>query len=243
MTKYQDFSGFLASRRTTRDFASTPVDPKLVEALINDGLTAPSWSNTRPFLVGIATGEKRDRISQDMLSRWWVLAGARSGGLVQKIKLVFTPKAWPISDYDMLNAYPKELLPRSRRVGKELYALLEVARGDKQARDEHWALNYKFFNAPTVLFVFIHKKLDVFAANDAGLFAENLMLSAHNQGLGTCAQGAVGLWRSAVRREFKVPKGYKLVYGIAVGYPTDHKVNTFQAHRITAEEITISSAE
>ncbi|MFM6980413.1 MAG: nitroreductase [Micrococcales bacterium] len=243
MSKYPDFSAFLASRRTTRDFASTPVDAKLIESLINDGLTAPSWSNTRPFMIAVATGEQRDRISADMLSRWWVLAGARSGGLIQKIRFAFTPKAWPISDYDMLNAYPKELLPRSRRVGKELYSLLGVARGDKKARDEHWALNYKFFNAPTVLFVFIHKKLDVFAANDAGLFAENLMLSAHAQGLGTCAQGAVGLWRSAVRKEFKVPKGYKLVYGIAIGYATDEKVNTFQANRIAAQEVIISSAE
>jgi nitroreductase len=139
----------------------------------------------------------------------------------------------------MIAAYPKELQPRSRKVGKELYGLLGVARGDKVARDEQWANNYKFFGAPVEVFVFIHKSLHVFAANDAGLFAQNLMLSAHARGLGTCAQGAVAIWSNAIRKEFNVPKGYKLIYGIAIGHPTKDKVNGFRAERLNPSEITI----
>lgn len=239
VSEIKDFSAFLASRRTTRDFLPTPVAPEVIEALITDGLTAPSWSNTRPFMVAVASGEKRDRISADLLERWYLLAGFRSGGLREKLRFLFNPKAWPISDYPMIAAYPKVLQPRSRKVGKDLYGLLGVARGDKKARDEQWAANYRFFGAPVELFVFVHKGLDVFAANDAGLFAENLILSAHARGLGTCAQGAVALWRSAVDKEFDVPADYKLVYGIAIGYASDAKVNTFRAERLPANEITI----
>jgi len=235
------FSDFIASRRSTRDFLPTPVDPKVIDALITDGLTAPSWSNTRPYMVAVATGDVRDRISADLLERWDAAAGLRSGSLSQKIKFFFSPKAWPQSDYPMIAAYPQELQPRSRKVGKELYALLGVGRGDKVARDEQWANNYKFFGAPVEVFVFIHKSLHVFAANDAGLFAQNLMLSAHARGLGTCAQGAVAIWSNAVRKEFSVPKGYRLIYGIAIGHPTNDKVNGFQAERIDSAEITIAA--
>jgi nitroreductase len=235
----KDFRKFLASRRSTRDFLPTAVDPKLVEELITDGLTAPSWSNTRPYMVAVAQGEVRDRISDDLLRRWDAAAGLRSGGWLDKVKFAFRPYAWPQSDYPMIAAYPQELQPRSRKVGKELYGLLGVARGDKKARDEQWANNYKFFGAPVEIFVFIHKSLSVFAANDAGLFAQNLMLSAHARGLGTCAQGAVAIWSNAVRREFDVPKDYKLIYGIAVGYPSKDKVNGFQAERLPAGDITI----
>jgi nitroreductase len=63
------------------------------------------------------------------------------------------------------------------------------------------------------------------------------MLSAHARGLGTCAQGASALWAKPVRDEFKVPKQYKLLYGIALGYPSDHSVNSFQAERIDIENI------
>jgi len=235
----KEFRHFLASRRSTRDFLPTLVDTTVIEELITDGLTAPSWSNTRPYMVAVVSGEVRDRISADMLRRWDAAAGLRSGGILDKIKFLFRPDAWPQSDYPMISAYPKELQPRSRKVGKELYGMLGVARGDKKARDEQWANNYKFFGAPVEIFVFIHKGLDVFAANDAGLFAQNLMLSAHARGLGTCAQGAVALWSNAVRAEFDVPKDYKLVYGIAVGYPSKDKVNGFQAERLPAADITI----
>jgi nitroreductase len=241
MIKSKDFSEFLASRRTTRSFKSDPVDPKLIEELLVDGLTAPSWSNTRPFMVAVATGDVRDRISQDMLERWSVGSGMTSGSLKDKIKFFLTPKAWPISDYPIMKPYPKSLQPRARRVGKELYGMLGVARGDKKARDAQWAKNYEFFNAPVEIFVFIHKGLSVFAANDAGLFAENLMLSAHAKGLGACAQGAVAIWPKAVHRDFNIPEGYKLVYGIAIGYPDDAEVNSFQAHRIGPEEIKLAA--
>lgn len=237
----ENFSDFLASRRTTRDFLPTEVSDALVQQLITDGLTSPSWSNTRPIMVGVASGEQRHRISEDLLQRWSLLAGFRSGNWAAKFRFLLSPKAWPISDYSMLKPYPKSLQPRSRRVGKELYGLLGVGRGDASARDAQWANNYRFFGAPTVIFVFIHKDLSVFAANDAGLFAENLMLSAHSRGLATCAQGAVAMWRSAIHREFEVPKGYKLVYGISVGYASDHFVNGFGAHRLEPEEITLKS--
>lgn len=233
------FSEFLASRRSTRDFKSTPVPDALIEKLLSDGLTAPSWSNTRPFMVAVASGEVRERISREMQRRWWLLAAARAKGIAGKIKLLLHLEAAPRADYNMFKPYPKSLQPRSRRVGKELYAALGVGRGDKKARDEQWARNYEFFGAPTELFIFIHKDLDVFAASDAALFAENLILSAHAHGLGTCAQGAAGMWPSIVRKEFKVPAGYKLLYGIAIGYASDHPVNKFGAHRIGPDEIRI----
>lgn len=242
MINPKDFSAFLASRRSTRDFLSKPIDQGVIEELITDGLTAPSWSNTRPYLVAVASGEVRDRISADMMRRAVVLTGFRIGTLADKIKFLFTPKAWPISDYNMLNAYPVELQPRARRVGKELYGLIGVLRGDKKAREAQWMKNYEFFGAPVELFVFVHKGLGMFAANDAGLFSENLMLSAHARGLGTCAQGAAALWADAIRREFRVPAGYKLLYGIAVGYPSDSLINTFGADRLPAAEITMPLA-
>ena len=60
----EQWQEFVASRRTTRDFLSTPVPDELIDQLLTDAMTAPSWSNTRPYLVGIAKGEQRDRIAK-----------------------------------------------------------------------------------------------------------------------------------------------------------------------------------
>ena len=147
--------------------------------------------------------------------------------------------SWTSRPYALAAAFTfSELQQQANRLSNAL-AALGVGRGDKKARDEQWARNYEFFGAPTELFIFIHKDLDVFAASDAALFAENLILSAHAHGLGTCAQGAAGMWPSIVRKEFKVPAGYKLLYGIAIGYASDHPVNKFGAHRIGPDEIRI----
>jgi nitroreductase len=130
-------------------------------------------------------------------------------------------------------------LPRAQRVGKEMLGSMGVARGDVAGRNASWARNYEFFGAPTELFIFSHKSLGKFAANDAGLFVQNLMLSAHARGLGTCAQGALSTWENVVRGEFEIPNGYGFLYGIAIGYPSDAPINDFGANRLDIEEIVI----
>jgi nitroreductase len=230
-------SYFLASRRSTRDFLPTPVPEEIINQILTDALTAPSWSNTRPFKIAVATGDVRDRISGEFLSRWTVLSRIMRKGLKNKVRLIYSRYGLPTSNRTIVKPYVAELKPRAQRVGKELYELFGVKRGDRDARDKQWGKNYSFFGAPVEMFIYIHKSLHVYAASDAGLMMENLMLSAHGHGLGTCAQGAVNIWDDVVRKEFDIPKDYRLLCGMAIGYPSDSPVNSFKAHRIGADDV------
>lgn len=234
----KELSAFLASRHTTRDFFPTPVPPEIIEQIITDGLTSPSWSNTRPIMVAVATEDVRDRISKEYLARWEIVAPIRSSKWGQ-FKLLFTRRGLPTSNAMIAKPYVPELLPRAQRVGAELFGHMGIDRKDRKARDAAWARNYEFFGAPVELFIFTHTSLGKFSANDAGLFVMNLMLGAHARGLGTCAQGAVSAYDDIVRSEFNVPKGYQLLYGISLGYPSDNKVNDFAANRLKPAEIII----
>ena len=235
------FSDFLASRRSTRDFKSDPVSQDLIEDILRDALTAPSWSNTRPFKVAIATGETRDRISAEFRERWELLSEAMSAGILGKVKLLLRRRGLPTSNRSIVRPYVPELKPRAEQVGRELYGLLGIQRGDKKARNEQWGKNYDFFGAPVELFIYIHKSLHIYAASDAGLMMENLMLSAHARGLGTCAQGAVNIWDDVIRKEFEIPKQYRLLSGLAIGYPSAAAINDFKAHRLKPSEIIFKS--
>ena len=211
-------SEFLASRRSTRDFITDkPVPQELLNQILVDALTAPSWSNTRPFKIAIATDDVKDRISHEFLNRWEALAKGRNGGLIAKLKLISTRYGLPTSNRLSAKSYVAELKPRAFRVGKEMYEAIGINRKDRKARDDQWAKNYEFF----------------------GLMLENLMLSAHAYGLGTCAQGAVVIWDDVIRKEFDVSKDYRLLTGLAIGYPTDAPINSFGAHRIDPSEITL----
>jgi nitroreductase len=161
-------------------------------------------------------------------------------GFIHKLRIIYSRYGLPTSNRSIAKPYPAELKPRSERVGRELYELFGVKRGDRTARDQQWAKNYSFFGAPVELFIYIHKSLHIYSASDAGLMMSNLMLSAHSHGLGTCAQGAVAIWNDAVRREFDISKDYRLLCGIAIGYPSDSPVNSFQAHRIDVEEMVVT---
>ena len=235
----QWISEFLASRRSTRDFLSTPVPDEILDQILTDSLTAPSWSNTRPFKVAIATGEVRDRISGEFLSRWSVLSQIMRKGIRNKLRLIYSRYGLPTSNRSIVKPYVAELRPRAQRVGKELYELFGVKRGDRTARDAQWGKNYSFFGAPVELFIYIHKSLHIYAASDAGLMMQNLMLSAHAHGLGTCAQGAVNIWDDVIRKEFDISKDYRLLCGLAIGYPSDAPVNSFQANRIDVSEMVV----
>ena len=89
------------------------------------------------------------------------------------------------------------------------------------------------------LFVFTHKSLGKYSASDAGLFMQNLILSAHSKGLGTCPQGAVAVWEDAVRKEFEISRNYSLLCGICLGYPSEEKINSFNANRPKPSEIMV----
>ena len=230
-------SQFLASRRSTRDFLPTPIPQEILDQILTDALTAPSWSNTRPFKIAIATDEVRDRISGEFLSRWAVLSRIMRKGMKNKLRLIYSRYGLPTSNRMIVKPYVPELRPRAQRVGKELYEIFDVKRGDRDARDKQWGKNYSFFGAPVEMFIYIHKSLHVYAASDAGLMMENMMLSAHGHGLGTCAQGAVNIWDDVVRKEFDIPKDYRLLCGMAIGYPSDSPVNSFKAHRIGVDEV------
>ncbi|MDG2497117.1 MAG: nitroreductase [Aquiluna sp.] len=231
------FKAFAASRRTTRDFLPTAVPEDLIDKLIADAMTAPSWSNTRPFMVGIASGERRDRISKEFLNRWQAASGALSPGIWGKLKLAITRYGLPKSDYKVFRPYPKDLKPRQQKVGADLYGHIGIKREDHEARQAQWGRNYDFFGAPVSLFIFTHSGLGEYSVSDAGLFMQNLMLSAHANGLGSCAQGASALWAEPVRKEFQIPKDYKLLCGIAIGYPSTDMVNDFQAERLPIQDI------
>jgi len=57
--------------------------------------------------------------------------------------------------------------------------------------------------------------------------------------LGTCPQGAVAVWEDAVRKEFDISKNYSLLCGICLGYPSENKINSFNANRPKPSEIIV----
>ena len=187
-------------------------------------------------MIAVASGEVRNRVSAEFMKRWEIASKARNSKWAL-LKMLLTRYGTPTSNLIIAKPYTPDLLPRAQRIGAALFGHMGIDRKDRAARDASWARNYEFFGAPVELFIFAHKSLGKFSANDAGLFVMNLMLSAHARGLGTCVQGALGIYEDIVRKEFEVPNEYGLLYGVALGYPSDSIANTFKAPRFSPNDI------
>jgi len=77
-----------------------------------------------------------------------------------------------------------------------------------------------FYHAPALLII-LAKSSGTQPAEDCCLAAENLMLAARNEGLGTCWIGFARPWLDlpATKTELKLPEHYHVVAPIVLGYP------------------------
>jgi nitroreductase len=234
------FSELAASRRSARSFLPTPIPAAVLDQVLQDANAAPSWSNTQPYRLAVASGAVRDRLSAELCTLYDLGMAAQKQGLVGKLKLLATRKGLPDGDFSTLFKYPADLQPARQKTGHALYELLGIGRKDSAARERQMRRNMEFFDAPTALFLFVHKGLHEYAVLDAGIYLQTLMLSAHAHGLATCAQGALATWGSPVRAAFDVPAHYKLLCGVSIGYASGDKVNQFNPGRRDAAGTMIS---
>lgn len=230
----------LRDRRSIRDFSSREVSAELIDAVLDDARWAPSWSNTQPYKIALATGDLKERIKARLLARYDAATKLQRGGALGRLAAFLTrSKALPDGDFDTRFEYPAELVPRRRATGFGLYSVLGIAREDHAARHRQLRRNFEFFGAPVVLFIFVRQELGAYSVLDAGIFLQSLMLSAQARGLGTCAEGALATWAGPVREAFAVPPAYKLLCGVALGWPSDHVVNAYNPGRAEVAEMLI----
>lgn len=235
-----EFKDVMARRHSVRAFSDKPVSDELLRQLLETATSAPSWSNTQPYQIAVAKGAVLADLRETLPPMFDELVALARGSKFQQIKAKLTNEGMPDGDFRPITNYPKDLQPRRNATGQKLYEMLGIERGDKLGRHQQMRENFRFFNAPVALFVFVHEGLDVYSPLDAGLFLQSLMLAATDAGLGTCAQGALALWRSPLEKHFDIPEHYKLLCGLSLGYENEGEaINQFKPDRAPLEELLI----
>lgn len=227
----------LYTRRSIRQFQNRDIPAEVLQRVVESALQAPSASNAQPYRIAIATGKVRDAIRQELSAKYTKAVKVQRMPLPLKIVNGITAGVLPDGDYNPDVKYPKELKQRKVECGMGLYETLGIDRSDRQARDEQMQRNFEFFDAPAAIFVFANDALGRYAALDAGIFMQSLMLAAVEEGLGTCSQGALAIWGSPIRKQFKIEDGYKLLCGMSIGYPAEHKVNGYKPSKRSFESV------
>ncbi|NIJ40545.1 nitroreductase [Parvibaculum indicum] len=204
----------IRSRKSVRAFKPDPVPRELMEEILELASRAPSGTNIQPWKVHVVAGDVRDRLVAE------VMAHRENDPHDAKAEFPRTSKR------------KEPYTGRMRTLGKEMYGLLGIPKGDKAANWRQWGRNYEFFDAPVGLIFTIDKDLDAMSFLDIGIFMQTLMLAAKARGLDTCSQGAWNNFWSVTRRVLDVPDDEYIIAGMSLGYADESQpVNTLVAER------------
>ena len=208
----------IKTRRSYRAYKGTPIPFEVMDSVLEAAGRSPSFTNTQPWEIAVVSGGKKDDLSRILCD-------------------LVDSKAPANPDIPMPTLWPEDLERRSRDHGARRFRALGIERENEQLRNQLRLMNFKFYGAPSVVFVFMDSSLTSWSIFDAGLFAQSLCLAAHSVGLGTCLQAALASYPDAVRQFLGLRKTKQLVIGISIGYPDfAAKINTYQSTRIGLNE-------
>lgn len=192
----------ITSRRSVRAFLPTPVPDATVREILEVASRAPSGTNTQPWKVHVLTGAARQRLSD-------------------AIRAAYDDPAERAQHSEEYDYYPREwaspYIDRRRKIGWDLYGLLEIGKTDKDKMHAQHGRNYAFFDAPVGLIFTIDRIMAQGSWLDYGMFLENIMIAARGRGLDTCPQAAFTQFHRVIRRELALGDHEMVVCGMALG--------------------------
>lgn len=210
----------LESRRSTRGFKPTPITQDTIRTILHAAGRSPSYTNSQPWEVAVVMGQKRDALSRIL----YELAEAGTPSNADEP----APTNWPMA-----------IAQRAKEHGARRFEALGVGRDDIGRRNEFRLMNFKFFDAPCVIFIFMDESLGPWSTMDMGIFIQSLSLAAQGMGLATCMQASLANYPDAVREFLDMPSSKKLLVGISLGAPDeDAPLNIYRSERQEVDAFT-----
>jgi nitroreductase len=193
----------ITTRRSLRAFLPTPVPRVSIEAILSVAARSPSGTNTQPWKVYVLTGDAKTSLSR-------------------KIQAAFNDPAEREKHTEEYAYYPTEwkspFIDRRRKVGWDLYGLLDIAKTDKARMHAQHGRNYDFFDAPVGLMFTIDRVMRQGSWLDYGMFLQSIMVAARGRGLDTCPQAAFMQFHRIISEHIGAPGNEQVVCGMSLGF-------------------------
>lgn len=215
------FECLLASakaRYSCRAFATTVVPLADIKRMLEFARTAPSDCNTQPASLFIVSGQALEALRTDMY------AAAVTGRERQ-------------SDVPPIGTYAGIYQQRRRDCGWSLYRAVGIQRGDREASAKQALENFRFFGAPHLAVVTVHKDLGERGLFDTGIYLGHFLLAAQALGIAAVPQGAIAHHADIIRKHVPIGEDLRVICGASFGYELkDHPANNFRTERAEISE-------
>ena len=210
-----EFREVVNKRHSVRNFKAEEIPTAVLEDIVRTAERAPSWENSQPWNVYIATGETLKRIKEI-----WV------GKYADKVK--GTP--------DMPTGHRTNFSERSQKSMEDFMgAVAEYTCYPEIAYFLN--MNEKLFNAPALVYLTLGKGHTGWPIYDLGGFGMTLMLAAKDHGVDSIPAYEIVKFPAELRPLLSVPEDEEIVMGIALGFAAEDSINEFASTRLPLEEI------
>lgn len=207
-----DFDEVVAARHSARDFDGEPVPDNVIRQIVEEAGKAPSWGNTQPWRVYVATGAAMDEIRQEHEKA--VVAGTKGAsdfGTIHRTQ-------WGQQAQSNMAAFGDQI----RR---------ELGEDSKMSED-----NSRLFNVGTALYLTVQKTLTNWNILDLGAFEQTLALAAKNRGYDTIIAYEFVRLPQIARRVLDIPSDEVLAIGLGIGHATDAQINSLRSDRMPVDQ-------
>ena len=191
----------IITRRSVRSFTKKKVSNKIIKNILEVASHAPSGSNTQPWNVHVLTGKKLNEFTA-----------------ASKREFLNNSESLVLERLNYMKKYREPYISRRRKVGWDLYQILNIKKGDFKKTKNFHAKNYEFFGAPMGLIFSIEKDLGWMSWLDYGMFIQNICLLARSYGLHTCPQAAWGQMHKIISPIIKIEDNHIIHCGMSLGY-------------------------
>jgi nitroreductase len=188
----------ICSRRAIRAFRPEAISRRTIAEILAVAATAPSNSNSQPWMVHVLAGDPKRAFSDALLDAY--------------NRQLMPPFA------HFPDALPEACNQRTQDFGLRYYRALGIDRSDAPARSRATGRQFMFFDAAVGLIFTIDARLKKHSWLDCGLFIQNIMIAAKARGLDTCPQVVFARYQPLIAEHLGLPPGHDVICGMSLGY-------------------------
>ena len=206
-----NFKELMKERHSCRKFQSKPIPEEILKDIITISLDSPSWCNSQPWNIYVASGKTMEEIRKE-----WISKGD------QKIK----------GYADIPPGHRTDFSERSQAVMAKFYK-----QWDDFPKKEAEECNPHIFNAPTMVYLTLPKGHTKYSVLDLGTIEMAIMLAAKDHGVDSIPAYTTIMYPDVLRKYLKISDKEDIVIGIALGYEEKCQINEHRSVKINLDEV------
>ena len=215
MDSLKAFKHLMAERHSARLFQKKEIPQETLKSIISTALDSPSWCNSQPWNIYVASGNTLSEIR-----KLWISKNEKG------------EKGY--SDLD-----PGHRTDFSERCQKTIEFCREE--GIKFLKDPDMKIfiysQAVLFNSPSVIYLTLPKKRISYSVLDLGGLMMALVLSAKAHGVDSLIAYESIKYPDVIRKNCKIPDDEDIIIGIGLGYEDDNEFNKLRVTKLKIDDV------